>query len=246
MINKQDTNFPQPFYYIIFSINNVDDKECVFKSLFLNNQGSLKYYMEREMTGFRCAGWGFPNNVQYAIQLDGIEYKDDSRRVKLFENGHILIQGAVSESFLCWANASRQSTIKGNRTQINTTALIEFTFNSVDLLKRSLEDCEHILNVECEFGFVGMTNDYVLGDEKLPGNEPFNISWTMNPIGKDVETSLSINNADIVSEEGVAKVTYSILARIYRMFGYSESEISFVNSGEKKIDINLIKGVSLN
>ena len=243
MTKQIDTLFPQPFYYIGFSILDENGDGSPFQSLFSNEQGSIKYYVEREMQGYRYGGWGLPRNVQYTIQLNGIEYKDDARRVQILENGHIIIQVSVSESFLCWANSSRQSTLKGDRTQINTTALIEFTYNSVALLKRALQDCEMPKKVVCDFGFVGVDNNYVLGDEKLPDQSHFVHSWNMNPIGTDVETNTEINVSDLVDEDGIAKFTYFILARVYRMFGFSENVISYVHTDGKKIDIELMKGI---
>ncbi len=243
MTKQIDTLFSKPFYYIGFSVLNENGEECPFQSLFSNEQGSLKYYVEREMQGFRYGGWGLPRNTQYTIQLNGIEYKDDVRRVQILENGHIIIQVSVSESFFCWANSSRQSTLKGDRTQINTTALVEFTYNCVALLNRALQDCETPKKVICEFGFVGMDSNYVLGDEKLPDQSHFAHSWSMNPINTDTETNTKINVSDILDEDSVAKFVYFILARVYRMFGFSENVISYVHADGKKIDIELIKGI---
>lgn len=243
MTKQIETFFPQPFYYISFSILDENGEECAFQSLFSNEQGSLKYYLEREMQGFRYGGWGLPRNAQYTIQMNGIEHTNDAVRVKILESGHIIIQGAVSESFLCWANSSRQSTLKGDRIEINTTALIEFTYNCVALLKRAIQDCEASKDVVCDFGFIGMSNDYVLGDGKLPSQSPFPHSWSMNPIGADTETNLKINVFDLNVQDGLAKFVYSILSKVYRMFGFSEDVISYVHADGKKIDIELIKGI---
>lgn len=243
MTKQTETSFPQPFYYISFSILNENGEECSFKSLFSNEPGSLKYYLEREIQGFRYGGWGLPRNAQYSIQMTGIEHVNDAVRVKILENGHIIIQGAVSESFLCWANSSRQSTLKGDRTEMNTTALVEFTYNCVAVLKRVIQDCEAPKDVVCDFGFIGMGNGYVLGNGKLPSQSSFPHSFSMNPIGADTETNLKISVSDLDVQDGLAKFTYSILSKIYRMFGFSDDVISYVHAAGKKIDIELIKGI---
>lgn len=243
MTSPIDTIFPQPFYYIAFSIVDEHGKDCAFQSLFSNEPGSLKSYLEREAQGFRYGGWGLPRNVEYTIQLNGIEYADNSRRVKILESGQIIIQGSVSEAFLCWASSNRQSTLKGDRIQINTTALTEFTYNCVSLLSRALQDCENPRKVTCEFGFVGMDNNYVLGDEKLPGQTPFTHSWNMNPIGSETEAIKEIETPELAGKEGMAKLVYFILARVYRMFGFIENVISYTHVDGGKIDIDLIRGI---
>lgn len=243
MIKERDTIFPQPFYYLSFSITDDNGAESEFQSLFSNEKGSLKYFLEHEAHGFRLMGWGLPKNVQYTIQLNELEYKDIARRVKILENGHIIIQAAVSEDLLCWASSSIQNTVKGDRIQINTTALIEFTYNSVALLKRALEDTEKPRQVISNFGFVGMDANYVLGDVKLPGQNGFNFSRNMNIIGTNTESKISIDPIDMSNDEGVAKASYSILAKVFRMFSFSEDVISYVHTDGKKIDINLIKKI---
>lgn len=243
MTKERETIFPQPFYYLGFSITDENGTESKFQSLFSNERGSLKYFLEHEAHGFRLMGWGLPKNVQYTIQLNELEYKDIARRVKILENGHIIIQAAVSEDLLCWASSSMQSTIKGDRTQINTTALIEFTYNSVALLKRALEDTEKPKQVISNLGFIGMNANYVLGDIKLPGQNGFNFSRNMNPIGINTESKINIDPIDVSNDAGVAKASYSILAMIFRMFGFSEDVISYVHTDGKKIDIDLIKKI---
>lgn len=243
MIKEYNTIFPQPFYYIGFSISNEDGSESQFQSLFLNENGSLKYFLEHEAYGFRRMGWGLPENKRYTIQLDGLEYKDTVRRIKILENGHIIIQAAISEDFLCWANSNSQSIIKEDRIQINTTALIEFTYNSVVLLKRSLEDIKNSKQVVCNFGFIGMDTKYVLGDIKLPISDAFNFSNNMNSVSTKTESSININPLDISGVEGVAKTSYSILVKVFRMFGFSEDIISYVHVDGHKIDIDLIKKI---
>lgn len=244
MAQQKDTIFPQPFYYIGFSIIGEDGSESEFRTLFLNEKGSIKHFLEHEMQGFRFGGWTLPRNVQYMIRLNGLEYQDDTKRVKILENGHIIVQGTVSESFLCWANSSIQSTLKGDRVKINTTALIEFTYNSVALLRRSLEDIKNPEKIICKFGFIGMDNNYVLDNEKLMGvKDQVIISYEMNPIGLDTESNLPIDPLDISNDDGVAKTTYLILAKVFRMFSFTEDKISYVQADEKKIDINLIKRI---
>ncbi len=242
MIKQSNTIFPQPFYYIGFSVTGENEIESQFQTLFSDEKKSFKYFLEHEMHGFRYAGWGLPKDRPYTIQLDGLEYKDAAKRTKIRENGQIIIQAAVSEEFLCWANSSKQSAVKGDRIQINTTALIEFTYNSVILLKRALEDIENPKQVTCEFGFVGMDKSYVLGNEKLQGESNVSsISFEMNPIGNDTESSIQVNPTDISNEEGAAKTTYLILEKVYRMFSFAENVISYVHQNGKMIDIELIK-----
>ncbi|MGC9610852.1 MAG: hypothetical protein ABSE68_01370 [Minisyncoccia bacterium] len=241
MIKENDTIFPQPFYYIIFSIGKEDETESQFQSLFSNEKGSLKYFLEHEAHGFRWGGWDLPKNTQYTTQLESLEYKDSVRRIKILENGHIIIQASVSEEFLCWANSNTQSTKKGNRIQINTTALIEFTYNSVALLKRALKDMEDPKYVICTFGFIGMDDNYVLGNAKLPNQ--FAISFEMNPIGINTESSIKINQVDLSKEDDVAKISYAILVRVFRMFGFTEDIISYVKKDKKEIDVELIKNI---
>lgn len=244
MTKERDTIFPQPFFYISFSITNEGGLESQFQSLFSNEKESFKYFLEHEAYGFRRGGWGLPKDIQYIIQLDGLEYKDAVRRIKILENGHIIIQAMVSEDFLCWANSSLQSTVKGNRVQINTTALVEFTYNSVALLKRGLEDTENSKQITCNFGFVGMSDNYVLGNSKLPNQDGFSsISREMNSVGTNTESDITINLPNIFDEEDVAKVSYSILAKVFRMFSFPEDVISYVHSDEKKIDIELIRKI---
>lgn len=236
------TAFPQPFYYIGFSILNSNSNECAFQTLFSNEQESFKFFLEHGRKGFRYAGWDLPYHTDYSIQLDGLEYKNDKERVQILENGHIIIQATVSESFLCWASSSFQDSAKGNRIQINPTALIEFTYNCVDLLKRAIKDCVEPQKIICDFGFIGMNSNYVLGDAKLMGNRlSFITNREYHPITGISKTKMEIDGLKVASDDGVAKVTYSIISKVYRMFGYPEDIISYVNNGEKKIDINLMK-----
>lgn len=241
MIKKQDTIFPQPFYYIGFSIVNENESESQFQSLFSNEKNSFKHFLEKGVLG-RFGGWNIPKDVQYLIQIDGLEHIDTVRRVKVFENGHIIVQGAVSEDFLCWANSNSKSDLKGERIQINTTALIEFTYNCVVLLKRALEDADNSKKIICEFGFLGMGDNFVLGDVKLPSQSHLNHSWVLNPIGSITESKMNIEIDDL-SNDGVAKVSYSILTIVFRMFGFSEDIISYAHSDGKKIDIELMKNI---
>jgi hypothetical protein len=133
--------------------------------------------------------------------------------------------------------------LKGDRIEINTTALVEFTYNCFVLLKRGLQDCEGPKDIVCNFGFIGMDNNYILGDGKLPSQSSFQHSWSMNPIGIDTETSQKIKVDDLNNEDGLGKFTYSILSKVYRMFGFSQDVISYVHEDGTKIDINLIKGI---
>jgi hypothetical protein len=243
MTKEGDTIFAQPFYYVSFSITDENSVESRFQSLFSNKSGSLKHFLENEAYGFRRGGWGLPKYAQYIIQLNGLEYNNKVSRVKILENGHIIIQAAVSEDFLCWANSNSYSSVKGSRIQINTTALIEFTYNCVVLLKRSLEDTENSRHIVCNFGFIGMTADYVLGDVKMPDIHGYNLSREMKAIGEESEKSINIKSTDVSNADGVAKIAYIILERVFRMFGYSEDLISYVHADGKKIDINLIKGI---
>ena len=243
MIQTKDTIFKQPFFFISFSLFNSENAEVQFQTLFSNESGSLKHYLENEMIGLRHLGWNLPKYIQYSVLLDSLEYKDESRRVKVIENGHIIIQGAVSESFLCWASSATISGTKGDRIQINTTALVEFTYNCVALLKRAAEDSLNPVTIDCKFGFIGLDSSYVLSSTKLSGNSLRYIDKKLEAIKTETEESISINILKLSDNESESRITYEILAKIMRMFGYTEESISYTHETEKKIDIELIKNL---
>lgn len=229
----QETKFPKPFYYLIFKVNSESNEKI--KSLFTD----IKPFLENFPT-LRWGGWDLKIGVggRYKIDVDGIEYVDSTKRVKVFENGSLIIQGALSNDFLCWSSGcllggeKDQESIK----DIHSLALIEFTYSSFCVLQKIITDIEKLTSISTEIGFVGIDRTFSLRynqvGQSIPLRKNFsssNNSFTETYVIRDL------------SPETLLTTVYCAIVKIYRMFDLSEGDIPYANRDSKIIDVEQIK-----
>jgi len=236
MNRDQITKFPEPFYYLIFQINSRGNTKL--KTLFTD----LKSFFEN-FPVLRWAGWDLKIGTggRYKIDLEGIEFTDSSKRIKVLENGGLIIQGSLNGNFLCWGGGQQWGDgedVKG----IHSLALIEFTYSSFIALQRILEDVENSTSITAEIGFSGINNEFSLRYNRIgSGNIALEEKFSSND--KDFKENFSCED---LSKEKLSATVYAVTKKIYRMFSLEEREIPYVkeNSGEKLIDIQEIKNIN--
>ncbi len=229
----QEYNFNPPFYFTEFTIVKNDNGQFKFEKLFDNNQGSLKKRLEEQGSTIRGYGWGIPDHINFNILMDSIEYKDSVRRIKIFENGRILIQSAVNESFLCWANNNKSGTQKGDRIEINAISLIEFTYSSIQFLNNAIlfnSNMEN-LKIKVQFGFKGLDHNFTLASGHP--NSPFSDYGNLKVEDALITQNLFAEyNPDSIKEE----LTLNIIKVVYRFFGFGEDVIPFVKDNKINVE----------
>lgn len=235
MNQEQKTKFPEPFYYLVFKINASEDVKL--RSLFTE----LKSFFEN-FPVLRWAGWDFKlgTGANYSIDLEGIEHIDASKRIRVFENGGLLVQGALNSNFLCWGGGQEWDEA-GKSKKIHSLALIEFTYSSFVALQRILQDVENPHSIQAEIGFVGINNEFSLRYNKI-GSGIISFEETFINKGSNFTSTFSV---DDLSNENLPVTVYSVIEKIYRMFGLDGTKIPYTKEVLRRnmIDIQQIKDI---
>lgn len=235
MNSDQKTKFPEPFYYLIFQINSNDSAKL--RTLFTD----LKSFFEN-FPVLRWAGWDLKAGMGagYNIDLEGIEHTDSSKRIRVMENGGLIIQGALNSNFLCWGGGQALDEA-GKSKKIHSLALIEFTYSSFIALQRILQDVNNPISVSAEIGFSGIDEQFSLRYNKIG---PYTISLGQKFINKGSSHSLDFS-VDDLSEGKLPTTVCGVIEKIYRMFGLDGTKIPYTKeiSGENTIDIQQIRDI---
>ena len=235
---KQKTIFPEPFYFIAFNVSGVQGSNLsLVKTLFSSSPESLKTFFEKGIK-IRNSGWDLDFRQEFKVSLNGIEAENRTKRIQIMSNGMMIIQGALISDFLCWGSGENYGEDEEKRYRIHPLALIEFTYNAVIALEKVLEDIDKpIPKIQCHLGFVGLEKDkhYLVNGEISPRRVRFDAEFLK---GEESEASLEFDREKLkLDEASVGAITYQIIEKIYRMFGFLDEDIPYVDSsnGEKKI-----------
>jgi len=229
---------------IIILIAYPKEKSGELKSLFTNEEGSIKRKLEDPPLNsgkVRYAGWSLETLDRGKI-IEGQFVRvqnGDRKTIDLYNDGTLIFTGLADERFL--AHASQDGL------RINSIALIELVYNFISFYREVINDLTIKPNtISVEFRFTNMC---------LNGEKSYLIEGPIDALfggekheapqdNYSLETPIDFNTNDFEAGK-IAEIAYKVVEKIYLWFGipldtgnipYTKTENSVVS-----IDIEKIK-----
>jgi hypothetical protein len=215
------------------------------KNIFELATGRVSEVLEKPGS-FRDAGWDLQTLDQ--AQIANGEYLElnngPRKRIRLYEDGTLVVRGAIDSWFLGWGKIDDDFE---DNPRVHALAIIEFTAAAVHLYKRILpflatKPEQVSFHVEISGGKVGDKFIYIV---------PFKVNtvgWTFSdnqsPLSKENPKFDGVVSADEIDKDP-NRVGFEILQRLFLFFGVAANKIPYTNDadGVRRIDIAAIRAI---
>lgn len=192
----------------------------------------------------RYAGWDLETRDRARIVRG--EYLEvaagDRKRIQLYEDGTLIVRIPADSEFLGWGRSEQEF---AKRPRLNPLALIEVTYNFVDLYRRIIAHAkptppEHILRASLRNAAIEENKLYLnpygvdtwayeLDDHRYPAPD------------ESMDRDIPVPNNVLANEP--ARAAYLLVEKIYLWFGVPTNEIPYVieANATKSLDVEKIK-----
>lgn len=224
-------------YYILSA---TPTELSLLKNLFNSGTGTLNDLL-RNPPNIRYGGWDLNTLVSPEIikgeylELNGAERK----LLRLYEDGTFVSRFHADGDFLCWSSYPK----------INQVALIEITYNFVDLYRRFIPHF-NIKPNQIRFN-INLLNTKIDSDSSLylTPHQIGSGAWVFNNSKKNapgdlIDKEIVMDTNEVINS--YPKVAFKIIEVFYNWFGFEIKDIPYANQDEennKYIDIAQLKKI---
>ncbi len=223
---------------IITLIAYPKEKSAELKSLFTNEEGSIKRKLEDPPLNagkIRHAGWSLETLDRGKI-IEGQFVRvqnGDRKTIDLYNDGTLIFTGLADESFLAHASQDGLS--------INSIGLIELVYNFISSYREVINDLTNKPSIiSIEFRFFNM---------HLGGKKTYLIEGPIDALflgekhealqnDYSLKNPIDFNVQDFEAEK-VAETAYKVIEKIYLWFGISLDKIPYTKIENSVMSINI-------
>lgn len=209
------------------------DQKIQFDLFLETGENSPKELLERPPY-VRYMGWNMLTLDQAKIREGSYwEVKNGERKtIQLYRDGTLLAIADADSSFLGWGQSEQDFM---NNPELNSLALIEYTYEFVELYRRIIAYFEGVEDVTFK---IKLLNTELENGKKLLlrptfRNNPLHLLHEGGVVSDDFSISLKLS-----LEKGTYKteyVAFSIIQEVFLKFGITPDKIQFVGIDEKGV-----------